>query len=376
MADSDSRFVRSLRNGAMRILLAGAALGTILVVSVAPAAPSAAKPLTLTTRGQVSALAADGERAAFMVRGRVPNCDSFCRCWSVFVWEPIRRRVVQLRRCGGDEDSFEHDFTQTVAIAGTRVAWVRFYPNPETDTLVMTATLARPSPVAVAHAIYHADGHYGDLARRPAGDGTLLAFTVDRTCSAERGGDPPCPPGRKDGDIVAATVWRAAGRDDCPTHFSRVPRCSRVAQADGKLNVLAVDAERIAVRTDSGLRLLTVGGDVLRDFDLAARQAALSGSRLAVRTAGAVEVYDIDSGKLTARLAAAPSVRLEDLDRDILVTAKGRTVTLRRLSNGRASTIRGGEFAHAQLEHPGLFVAAGRRVTFTPMREVLRRLGD
>jgi hypothetical protein len=360
---------RRLATRAIATLLISAALGTMLVAAAAVAAPGAAKPHTLTMPGTVSALAADGDRAAFMVRGRVPNCDYFCRCYRVFVWEPIRRRVVQLRRCGGQEDSFKHDFTQTSAIAGTRVAWLRLYPNPETDTYVMTATLARPSPVAVAHTIFNADAGYGQSARRPAGDGALLAFTVEETCGG------PCPPGRKKGDIVAATIWRVGGRDDCPVFFSRVPRCSRVAQADGKLNVLAVDAERIAARTDRGLRLLTVGGDVLREFDVTARQAALSGSRLAVRTAAAIEVYDIGPGELSARLTAGPRLRLEDLERDVLVTATGRTVTLRRLSNGRTSTIRASAFAYAQLERPGLFVAAGRRVMFTPMREVLRRLG-
>jgi hypothetical protein len=351
---------------AIRTLLVGAALGTLLVAAIAVAAPGAAKPHTLTMRGPVSALAADGDRAAFMVRGRVPNCDSFCRCWSVFVWEPIRRRVVQLRRCR--DNAFKHDFLQTAAIAGTRVAWVSFLPNPETDTYVMTATLARPSPVAVAHTIFNADAGYGQSARKPAGDGALLAFTVDETCGG------PCPPGRKKGDIVAATIWRVGGRDDCPVFFSRVPRCSRVAQADGRLNVLAVDAERIAARTDRGLRLLTVGGEVLREFDVAARQAALSGNRLAVRTAAAIEVYDAGSGELTARFPAAPSVTLQDLDSGILVTASGRTVTLRRLSNRTTTTVHAHGFAYAQLERPGLFVASGCRVTFTPMRDVLRRL--
>jgi len=82
------------------------------------------------------------------------------------------------------------------------------------------------------------------------------------------------------------------------------------------------------------------------------------------------------TGQRTARVTAARHLRLEDLDRDILVTASGRTVTLRKLSNGRTTTIRAGGTARAQLERPGLFVAAGRRVTFTPMRDVLRRLGE
>jgi hypothetical protein len=139
--------------------------------------------------------------------------------------------------------------------------------------------------------------------------------------------------------------------------------------------VFAVDSGRIVVRTESGVQLLTAGGDVLQEFDVRARAAALSGDRLAVRTADAVEVYDAGSGELFARFPAAPSLTLEDLDGGILVTASGRTVILRKLSNRKTTTIRAGGFAHAQLERPGLFVAGGRRVTFTLMREVLRRLG-
>jgi hypothetical protein len=57
------------------------------------------------------------------------------------------------------------------------------------------------------------------------------------------------------------------------------------------------------------------------------------------------------------------------------LTALGRTVTLRRLGYGRTITIRKRRFAQAQLERPGLFVAARARVMFTPMRDVRRRLG-
>jgi len=57
------------------------------------------------------------------------------------------------------------------------------------------------------------------------------------------------------------------------------------------------------------------------------------------------------------------------------VTATKRTVTLRRLSDGDTARIHTRAIPHAQLEPSGLFVAAGHYVTFTPMREVLRRLG-
>jgi hypothetical protein len=68
------------------------------------------------------------------------------------------------------------------------------------------------------------------------------------------------------------------------------------------------------------------------------------------------------------------AVRLEDLDGDILVTASGGAVTLRGLGDGSTTRIGAGRTGLAQLERPGLFVASARRVTFIPMREVLRRL--
>lgn len=132
----------------------------------------------------------------------------------------------------------------------------------------------------------------------------------------------------------------------------------------------------IAARTESGIKLLTGAGDVVQEIAVTGlEKAALSGKRLAVQTANAIEVYDTDTGQLSARFASLSGVRLEDLDRDILVTASGGTVTLRRLGDGSTTTIGAGRPAFAQLEPSGLFVAGSRRVTFTPMRDVLRRLG-
>lgn len=341
------------------------ALAMLVIASVA-AAHGAAQQRTLATRAPVVALAADGDRAALLVGNRGA-------CASVVVWEPTRRRVVRLHSATRGQCVEGQPVTRAVALAGTRVAWLQAGGGMTLETTVVSATLARPTPVSVALAL--STSGMGDFVRRPLGDGTLLAFTVDRRCSEGEDADPQCPPGRKTGYVIAATVWRAAGRGRCPHSYSLVRRCSRVAQADGELSLLAVDAGRIAVQTKSGVQLLTAGGNVLQEFDLRARSAALSGNRLAVRTADAVEIYDTGSGQLTARFPAASHLRLEDLDRGILVTALGRAVTLRRLGDGRTTTIHTSAIARAQLERPGLFVAAGRRVTFTRMQDVLRRLG-
>jgi hypothetical protein len=354
----------------MRTLLAGMALATMLLASAAATA-TAGTPTRYVraTSGPVLTLAADGDRAAFIVEGRVKEC------WSVMVWEPVRRRVHRLQSAATCEsnDRPNRRGLPSVALAGTRAAWLWITGGNNLETIVSTATLARAKPVWLAYGTA-GDGVAGSFIRRPVGDGSLLAFTSEIRCHPDYGAG--CPPGREPGDTTEATVSRVGGTGRCPSVPVASPvRCSVVARADSELSVLVVDAGRIVVRTESGIRLLTQAGRVLREFAVTgARNAALSGQRLAVKTASAVEVYDTTTGELSARFPSV-SGRLEDLDRDILVTALGGTVTLRKLSNGRTTTIHAGRTGLAQLERPGLFIASARRVTFLPMRDVLRRLG-
>ncbi len=357
------------------LVVLGGSLGVAALLAASAAAPSRT-PVTVKTKGPVRSLAADGKRAAFVVHvrcGRSGLCvGSEALCATVNVWAPSRGRATQL------EHTCPNDFipsTGGIALAGKRAGWVQtFFGMTDTETIVKTATLARPKPVIVAYALGGAYGNYGDAALAPVGDARLLVFTIERRC-AEQGEDgPPCPPGRRAGDVIAATIWRLPGHDRCPAD-SVVRRCARVARADGELTVLAVDAGRIATRTDDGVSLLTAGGGRLRDFPVAkVRAGALSGSRLALRVPGAVEVYDTGSGQLVKSYSVSSSERLEDLEHGILVTVKGRTVALRRILDGKTATIHTRGIAHAQLEPPGLFVAGGRRVSFAPMSRVLRML--
>jgi hypothetical protein len=354
----------------MRTLLAGVALATMLLASLAAAASGTPNPSVRKTSGPVLALAVDGDRAAFIVEGRVKEC------MSVMVWDPVHRRIARLQsgaaKCESS-DRLNRRGMPTVAIAGSRAAWLQLTGGNNLETIIFTATPARPKPVWLAYGAA-TDGIAGSFVHRPVGDRSLLAFTSETRCHPDYGDG--CPPGRQPGDITEATVWRVGGRGHCPSGPVASPvNCSVLAKAESELSVLAVDAGRIAVRTESGVRLLTQGRRVLREIVVTgALRAALSGQRLAVKTASAVEVYDTTTGELSARFPSV-SGRLEDLDRDILVTASGGTVTLRRLSNGRTTTIHAGKTGLAQLERPGLFVASARRVTFMPMRDVLRRLG-
>jgi hypothetical protein len=342
----------------------------IPLASVASAAPKASTPATLVTKSPVAALAADGGRAALMIPGRGPDPT---RRWQILVWKPASHRHLTIHT---ETDAYPGE---GVALAGTRVAWddcSACYGNTLT-TRVSSATLARRSAVSLGSD----DGTElpsGGEVLAPSGDGKLLAYTDQLRCDDS---EDPCPPGRQPGDVVKATIWRAAPRGHCPTSFSdgdsrRPGHCARVARANGELTVLDVDAGRIAARTDKGVRLISGDGRRLLDVPtMNVSGAALSGNRLAVRVPGSVGIYDTGSGELLDTIPVESRERIEDLKRGILVTANGKTVTLRRLSGGHTTRLRTPGYAHARLEGPGLFVAGGHRVTFVPMADILRRLG-
>jgi hypothetical protein len=350
------------------------ALALAALTCAAAASPKPLRSATLTTRGPVVALAADGDRAAFMTSGRGR--------WHIVAWEPRRARAIPIKTIVDPGCSKGCGPGGSLALAGTRVAWDEAGGGNELETTVSSATIARRRALSLAAGLWDVsiDGG-GDEAFGPTGDGKLLAFTVQVHCAdPESEGEPPCPPGREVGDVVSATIWRQAGRGHCPSARDYAPlgHCQRVARANGELTVLSVDAGRIVARTDHGIRLLTATGRRLHDFPVEnVRAAALSGDRLALRVQGAFEVYDTGSGELVKSFPAEGSARLdrlEDLDDDVLVTAMGRRVTLRRVSDGKHSTIHLHGQAHAKLEAPGLFVAGGRHVTFMPIADVRRRL--
>jgi hypothetical protein len=345
----------------------------IPLASVASAAPKASTPARLVTKRPVAALAADGGRAALVIPGR--RADPQEPPWQIVVWEPASHRLLTIHT---ERDAYGGE---GVALARTRVAWddcSSCYGNTLT-TRVSSATLARRSPLSLGSD----DGEEGPVGGEilaPSGDGKLLAFTDQLRCD-ENGDYEACPPGREPGEVVDATIWRAAPRGQCPSSFSdgdsrRPGHCAPVARAHGRLTVLDVDAGRIAARTDHGVRLLTGAGRRLLDVPLTnASSAALSGNRLAIKVPGSFEIHDAGSGELVATIPAQSGDRLEDLKAGILVTANGKTVTLRRLSDGHTAALHAAGYARARLERPGLFIAGGRRVTFTPMADVRRDLG-
>ena len=336
----------------------------IPLASVASAAPKASGPVTLTTPGPVTAFAADGNRAALTIRRRGR--------WQILVWEPAAHRLQTIHT---ESDT---DAGGSVALAGTRVAWDEWYGGLTITTRVSSATLARHAPVSLGSDDGSDSTGWEVLA--PRGDGKLLAFTDHYRCE-ESVEEPDCPPGRHYGDVTEATIWRVARGGHCATNsmsdFRRAGHCAKVASAHGRLSVLDVDSGRIAASTDEGVSLLSGAGRRLLDVRVRnVNSAALSGNRLVVRVPGSFQIYATGSGELVDTMPARRKDRLEDLAGGILVTANGKTVTLRRLSDGKTARFHTSGYARGRLERPGLFVAGARRVTFTPMAAVLRRLGS
>lgn len=324
----------------------------------------------LRVQPSITSVAADGARVAFIEDSISTDCAH------VAVWTPAKKSVRRFSARAPCLEVSNREGWFAVGLAGTRAAWLHTAGGNNLEQYVLTATLATPTITDVGEAFAFGDESYGTFFGGLAGDGDLLAFTIERRCSEYETDSDACPVGRRTGDVIAATLYRVGGAGPCPVSTGPSPHaCTVVAKADGELTVLAVNAGRIAVRTRTGVRLLTASGSTIRDFVVKAEAAALSGNRLAVRTADAVEVYDTVSGQLATRLAVPQNVSLEDLEGDIVVTAVRGTVTLRRLTDGRTTTITVRGVARAQLEAPGLFVAGTGRVTFTPMSEVLRRLG-
>jgi hypothetical protein len=351
-----------------------AALAIQLLVSTSSAIPLASSNRALHTSGPIVTLAADGHRAALMVSGKSR--------WRILAWDPGSGRVTPIATIVDPGCSKGCGPGGSLALAGTKVAWDEFGGGNELETVVNAATLSRRKTISLGVGSWDwSAGGGGDEAFAAAGDGKLVAFTVQVHCAdPDSGGEPVCPPGRQPDEIVSATIWKVAPHGRCPTYADYRPwgHCLRIAHANGQLTVLAVDAGRIAARTDHGVRLLTSTGRRLLDLPvLNVRAAALSGSRLALRVPGAFEIHDAGTGELLQSIPAQGSARLdrlEDLDHGILVTAMEKTVTLRRLSDGKTATFELRGPAHARLEPAGVFLAGGHRVTFVPMARVLGRL--
>jgi Tol biopolymer transport system component len=357
--------LRRLTNGGSNDVIGWTRLAPVLPPArPVPPTERAVGPRRLDVRAKIGAIAADGARIAFITGATRTDCDH------IAIWTPSSRSVTRRlpAPCGRPREYL--DTLGPVALAQTHVAWrsEECCGNNE-YTHVSAARLPYPRSGGFGLADAAFGGGGGTLADGPVGHGNLMTFAVeDFVCDEPAPGEEDCPPGPTD-----TTVWRLGGGGRCPSD-GRPVGCSMVAKIDGEAHVLDVDAGRLVVGTPTDLEVLTVDGRIVRSLPLGPDAAALSGNRLAVETIEGVDVYDIRSGRRTARFSGLSD--LQGLEGDILVAAPAEGVVLRRLDTDRSITIAAGSDDRARLERPGLFLVGAHRITFTPMREILRRLGS
>jgi hypothetical protein len=330
----------------------GAVAALLLVGLVAGNGAGSAAPAKLLfgTKGRILRIAADGGRVAIetAVRDRT-SCDR------VVVWNTVTRGFNAYRtgvHCG---DNPIIEFLGEVALAGTRVAWIEAAGGNELDLTVHTATPGKkPSLVEFAENDSGATGgSAGGYVGNLYGDGGLIAY--DSWTEDDQGA------------VTAAALRILTGA-----------KAKTIRRGRDTLDVVGVDAKRIAIQADKGpATIVSNTGALLKRIALKPGSfagATFQGKTFVTLRGTALEAYDTGTGKLTKTITVPAKSRLDDVQDGLVVYRVGRQVRVVRLSDGKQVV-----FApptapvDAALEGPGLFYAynlpkgtALGRVQFVP----------
>lgn len=332
------------------------------------AALMAANTPVLPLAGPVSELAADGGRAAILVRTKTGSCARD----RVAVWAPATRSFAPIgaSACVGSTSTGAGLFS--VGLAGTRVAYVQFAGGNTRELQLRVASVRSPRPATVASASFGVDEVQGTEIGRVAGDGSLLAFDWWSQCL-------PCAaPVAPRGSILRVV---ASGGAACPNAgLGAQPRCRPLVSAAASLRLLAVGGGLAVMRSGDDVAVRALDGTVVYAGAFAGLRAARIDARVLlvltrVGTQSSLWTIDLSSGLrsgpwlLPAAKSAGDEVcgdpsgcrpaalRLADYQNGVAVYVLGRVVHLLRLSDRRDVAIRvpGVGPVHAQLEPPGLF---------------------
>jgi hypothetical protein len=341
----------------------------LLAGLVALTGASSAGTQALSLAGPVSELAADGGRVAILVRTKTGSCTRD----RVAVWAPGTRSFVPIgaSACVGSTSTGAGLFG--VALAGTRVAYVRFAGGNTRELQLRMATIAHPRTATVASASFALDQQQGTYIGRLAGDGSLLAFDWWNECAPCAQATPVAPR-----SAIFRVVPSGAA---CPNAgLGALPRCRPVTAGAGAIRLLAVGGGRVVTRAGDDVAVRALDGtEVWSDTFAGLRAARIDGDVLLVLVRAGTQTslwtVDVSSGvrsgpwKLPASRSAGdsvcgdpsgcrvPTLRLEDYQDGIAVYVVGRAVHLLRLSDRRDATIPAPGLGpvHAQLEPSGLF---------------------
>jgi hypothetical protein len=336
--------------------VAVAALSLVVLVGTASAEHAVSAGRTLSVRGQVTGISADGGHVAV-------HAHPASGCEYASIWRPSTGAVVRIEDCGSSDTVFS-DLT----LAGSTAIWWDWSSgNHVYCDDVYTAAIEHPK----AHALGICDGTMGDEYFGFAGDASLVVVSDYTVCEANCTGDNGdlLPDGdysvevRRIRDGKLTTILH-------PVDFRRFldARNWRVAVIEPRAKLTVYDA--------SGTRLWQTPGvsGVLRGW--------IVGNSVVVQIGRSVQVYSARSGVIPTR-SLPRGARLNDVAGGLAVCTVGSSVHLLCLTDGRDRrlvTVRG--LVGAQLTPAGVFYAynlsgngaSPGRVTFVPIRTALQGL--
>jgi hypothetical protein len=353
----------------MRILLAAAALGTMVLASVAAGAGTTPAPKAIHTKPAIQSIAMGGHRMAYDLETLVTCEKKVCSatCNRVFVWDisaGTNRRVSGKQTCHANNSSTGAGVRE-MAIAGERMAWiVNQGGNTESNDYLYTASLPGPNERRLAAA--RRFGDVGGILKGTwignlVGSGNLLAvnrWATDETGAVTRSGL----------DVIGGRGLR------------------RVVSGQEAMLAQAADSGRIAVlRPGSNVDIYNANGKRLRKVEpSSARAIALRRDFLLVLTeTRTLEIYNARSGAYL-RSWPVPARAAADLDAYAGVavyvaypryTGEHFKVHVLHLTTGKDVVLATGRWylrRSAELEAPGLVYARDRHnLVFIPLKRVL-----
>ena len=271
----------------------------------------------IVARSTVTALAADGNEAAFATAPTASDCDR------VFIWRRIPSRVVQLgkkQRCGSRTTAIAG-----LAVTGGRALWVTSTAGKLQGWSLWTATTTKPTPRPLQSASSGVDGTQ-PIVVGVAGGG-LLPYAVGSTVTTLRA------------DGMPAFTWTAPARV-----VALAARGGHVAVAQEGSRVTVLDAHGNVVSVDLFMDDITAVGLTAKGL------LVLRGAVLELRRVADAHEY-----------ATVADAQLDDADGKWAVWSDSTLVHLIRLPEGVQTATYAG--SSAALAGSRLYVAGGRKVT-------------
>jgi hypothetical protein len=286
---------------------------------------SATSESSIVGRSSVTALAADGDQAAFAAARTATDCDR------TFIWQRLSRQIFQLgkqQRCAPRSAPIA-----TIAVTGGRALWLTLVGGKIVDWHLWTATTTRKTP----RQLQVATRDMRDVDVRPpivvgvAGDG-LLPYAVDSTVTTLRANG------------TTAFSWTASSP------------VVALAAADGRV-AAAEEGGRVTVLDARG-KIMSVD---LYASDVSA--VAFAGKSLLVQRGVTLELR---RGAATHEYTIAPDCHLDDaVGKWAVWSGDGLVHVLQLLDGTEASLFKGSAGA---LAGNRVYVANGRTITLRTMQ--------